>query len=105
MLLGKMQGKNINFKTQIYNIDEVKMMSENLFVIVDLHGTPMLTEKKTNYLLPAGSLEAMCILLNYAAKNGTVPDCIDTMNWWERDELQEYLSRDEPKVYGDENDE
>ena len=65
-------------------------MTENLFVVADLNGTEMLAETKNNYFLPIGSIEAMCILLNYVLRNGDIPNT-DTQGWWEKEEFKEYL--------------
>ena len=75
-------------------------MTENLFVKVKLpNGLHVLAERKTNYMLPCADLDAMCILLNYALRNQDVPD-VGVMNWWEREEYQEYLDQD---VYGEDD--
>jgi len=66
-------------------------MTEHIISIVNKNNFKFLRENKTNYLLPIGDIEAMCILFNYIAKNGTVPN-VNTNGWWKKEEFQEYLS-------------
>lgn len=76
-------------------------ISENLFIVVNHEsGTQFLGETKTNYMLPIGSPKAMCILLNYVLRNGDLP-VTDTMNWWNKEELQEYYEEDDWGVNDD----
>lgn len=75
-------------------------MTENIFCVVKYeNGADLLAETKTNFLLPIASPKAMCILLNYVLRNGDLP-VVDTLNWWDNEELQEYYREDE---YGSEN--
>lgn len=70
-------------------------MTENIFCVVKHENRgDLLAETKTNYLLPIASPKAMCILLNYVLKNGDLP-VVDTWNWWDNEELQEYYREDE----------
>lgn len=66
-------------------------MTEHIVSIVKKDNYKLLRENKTNYLLPIWDIEAMCILCNYIAKNGTVPD-VNVYEWWKKEEFQEYLS-------------
>lgn len=67
-------------------------MSQNLFEIVTLpNGLKTIKETKTNYALPIMNMSAICILLNYVAQHGDVPDEVDTLNWEEKEKYQKYL--------------
>jgi hypothetical protein len=73
-------------------------MTKNMFIVVKHeNGTLFLAETKTNYLLPIADSKAMCILLNYVLRNKDIP-VVDTMNWWNKEELQEYYEEDWEKV-------
>lgn len=70
-------------------------MTKNMFVVVKHEsGTPFLAETKTNYLLPIADPKAMCILLNYVLRNKDIP-VVDTVNWWNKEELQEYYKEED----------
>lgn len=68
-------------------------MTEKPFAVVHRNGMKFLAERKTNYLLPVASVEAMCILLNYVYINKDIPN-VDTVGWEKREEMQEYLRED-----------
>lgn len=68
-------------------------MTENkrLFKIVSLEsGLRTIKETKTNYVLPIMNLSALCILLNYVAVNGDVPNDVGTLNWWNKEKYDKY---------------
>ena len=69
-------------------------MTEKPFAVAHINGMKFLAERKTNYLLPVASVEAMCILLNYVYINKDIPN-VDTVGWEKREEMQEYLREDE----------
>ena len=65
--------------------------NKRLFEIVTLEsGLRTIKETKTDYVLPINQLSALCILLNYVAVNGDVPDDVDTLNWWNKAEYDKY---------------
>ena len=67
------------------------MTEKRLFEIVILEsGLRTIKETKTDYVLPINQLSALCILLNYVAVNGDVPDDVDTLNWWNKAEYDKY---------------
>lgn len=69
------------------------LTNNHFCVVIHENGTPFLAETKTNFLLPIADPKAMCILLNYAIRNQDVP-VVDTLNWWDREELQKYYRED-----------
>lgn len=70
-------------------------MTKNMFIVVNHEkGQQFLGETKHNYLLPIADPKAMCILLNYVLRNGDIP-VTDTLNWWDKEELQEYYMEDD----------
>ena len=72
-------------------LKEKERTDDNIFIIAKLNERDVLGETKTNYILPIGSVKAMCILLNYVLGEGDLPKGIDTMGFENREELQKYV--------------